>query len=221
MAFASNFGRILSPTFQPNSQAMLGGWWLAGGIPASNCIAAYQSKGAASYTASKVNLANPGKYDAAEGTAPDWDATNGWTFDGSTQYLTTGITPVNNQTWSFISRYSDTTNQGGFTIGSFNERYVGIQPVRSDNTVGYWSGGPACVAPSLTAGILCVAGSKGYRNGSFDGNIEFQSGLFAALNIGRASLTYQYAGKIQAIAIYNATLTTSQISALTTAMNDL
>ncbi len=43
-------------------------WWLAGGIPAENCIAAYQPKGAASYAASKVNLANPGTYDAYEGT---------------------------------------------------------------------------------------------------------------------------------------------------------
>ena len=60
MAFASNFGRILSPTFQPNSQAKkAGGWWDLNGTITS-CIAAYQPKGAASYAASKVNLANPG-----------------------------------------------------------------------------------------------------------------------------------------------------------------
>jgi len=46
MTFSSSFGRTFSPTFQPKSQAVSGGWWLAGGIPTSNCIAAYQSKGA-------------------------------------------------------------------------------------------------------------------------------------------------------------------------------
>jgi len=58
-------------------------WWLAGGINAANCIAAYQPIGAADYATSKVNLANPGTYDAYEGTAPDWSAVTGWTFDST------------------------------------------------------------------------------------------------------------------------------------------
>ena len=88
MAFASNFGRILSPTFQPNSQAKKAGdWWLAGGIDPDDCIAAYQPKGAASYAASKVNLANPGTYDLTNGNDPSWSADNGWTFDGVNDHL--------------------------------------------------------------------------------------------------------------------------------------
>ena len=88
MAFASNFGRILSPTFQPNSQAKKAGdWWLAGGIDPDDCIAAYQPKGAASYAASKVNLANPGTYDLTNGNDPSWSASTGWTFDGVDDHL--------------------------------------------------------------------------------------------------------------------------------------
>jgi len=63
MTFASTFGRVLSPTFQPNSQAVGGKWWLAGNINPANCVAAYQAKGAANLASAKVNLANPGTYD--------------------------------------------------------------------------------------------------------------------------------------------------------------
>jgi hypothetical protein len=88
MAFASNFGRILSPTFQPNSQAKKAGgrWWDLDGTITS-CIAAYQPKGAASYAASKVNLANPGTYDLTNGNDPSWSASTGWTFDGVDDHL--------------------------------------------------------------------------------------------------------------------------------------
>ena len=64
-------------------------WWLAGGAPAP--VAAYQPKGAASLATSYVNLVNPGTYDAAPGTAPTLDA-NGWVFNGTDQYLSTGVT---------------------------------------------------------------------------------------------------------------------------------
>lgn len=85
-------------------------WWLAGGIPAANCIAAYQPIGAADYATSLVNLANPGTYDAYAGEAPNFAAATGWGFTG-TQYLltdcpTTGAKPV-----SFIARL--TPSAGG------------------------------------------------------------------------------------------------------------
>jgi hypothetical protein len=80
-------------------------WWLSGGISAANCIAAYQPKGAVSYAASKVNLANPGTYNATEGTAPAFDTAVGWTFNGTTMFLETGIVPdLSAQAWSVIVR---------------------------------------------------------------------------------------------------------------------
>ncbi len=81
-------------------------WWLRGGIPAANCIAAYQPINAASLAASYVNLANPGTNDAAPGVAPGWNKTDGWTFNGLTQYLTTGIIPASG--YSMIIRFSQT-----------------------------------------------------------------------------------------------------------------
>jgi hypothetical protein len=69
-------------------------WWLAGGIPATNCVAAYQAKGAESYAASLVNLANSGTYNLNDkGThAPNWDGVNGWVFNAIDQYFFTGMT---------------------------------------------------------------------------------------------------------------------------------
>ena len=86
------------------------GWWLSGGISAANCKAAYAPKGAASLVASYSNLNAPGTNDAAPGTAPTWDATNGWIFNGTNQYLTTGIVPAAG--YSMIVRFSNLTSDG-------------------------------------------------------------------------------------------------------------
>ena len=77
MTFGSTFGRTFSPTFQPSSQAAANAsWWLAGGIAAANCVAAWRAKGAASYAASKVNLTGNAAYDLGEigGGAVSWSA---------------------------------------------------------------------------------------------------------------------------------------------------
>src|SRR4030042_266315 len=91
-------------------------WWLAGGISAANCLAAYQPKGAASYAASKVNLANPGTYDAVDGVAfPTWAAATGWTFNGVAQYLTSNC-PTDMKPMSYIARVKNTDNTNFNTI---------------------------------------------------------------------------------------------------------
>ena len=73
-----------------------GGWWFAGGISPANCVAAYQAKGAASYAASKVNLANAGTYNLADIVAPSWSAGTGWMFNGTnTALLASSYTSIN------------------------------------------------------------------------------------------------------------------------------
>lgn len=81
-------------------------WYLAGGVAKATCLAAYQAIGAASLAESYVNLANPGTYNLSGGVAPTWAAETGWTFDGSSQYKLTGITPAAGaaQTMSMIAR---------------------------------------------------------------------------------------------------------------------
>jgi len=112
MTFSPVFSRPFPPTFDRRNAA--GAWWnLFGAIPNANVVAAYQPKDAANLAASYVNLVTPGTYDAAPGTAPTWDATSGWIFNGSTQYLTTGITPVIDQSYSAIVRFTDATGGPG------------------------------------------------------------------------------------------------------------
>lgn len=67
-------------------------WWLAGGIPGSNCLAAFKPKGAASLAASYVNLASGGAtWDAAPGVAPTFDTSYGWDFNSAAyEYLVIG-----------------------------------------------------------------------------------------------------------------------------------
>jgi hypothetical protein len=90
-------------------------WYLAGGVDPANCIAAYQAKGAASYAASKVNLANPGTWDLSEIIAPTWNALTGWTFDGATTLLDTGLTltQIPQLTSSFTGKYANVPTSDG------------------------------------------------------------------------------------------------------------
>jgi hypothetical protein len=165
-----------------------------------------------------------GTYNAAPGTAPSFASATGWTFvAASSQYLTTGIIPASG--WSMIVRYSGATGSGTVIVGSRvtgNETRFRFQ--WNDGTgVNYGSGGSVTVAPPLAAGVLGVAGQQGYRNGTADGGaISAWSGTGVAVYIGAQNLdgaAQLFASvSIQALAIYNTTLTASQILAVSNAM---
>ena len=180
-------------------------------------LQAYQPKGAVDYATSKINLANPGTYDAADGANfPTWNNVNGWIFDGINQFLTTGVVPAAG--WSAIVRFSNVTNNFYIFGGTGDESAtLSIIPSFSDNKVYYYNGGFVAVAPGLLSGTLGVTGTDAYRNGVDDGNIGAWVGAGGAIDIGRLRADYGKA-YIQAIAFYNTILTAVQISALHTAM---
>jgi hypothetical protein len=231
MTFGSTFGRVLSPTFQPKSQAAAGGsWWLSGNINPANCIAAYQAKGVVSYAASKVNLANPGTYDAADGAAyPTWNASDGWIFNGSA-FLDTAVAPAA-ANWSMITRFSN-GSAGIYTICGMhietnnNRFYLRPQHNSVQHIYGYGSSANL-VTSALTSGVMAMAGVKSYLNGSpeADGTGSWNAGTNYSIYIGGqhnvGGLAYGYIGYVQAVAIYNAALTSTQVGLLTTAMNAL
>jgi len=199
-------------------------WWLAGGIDAANCIAAYQPIGAADYATSKVNLANPGTYDAYEGTAPDWDAVNGWKFNGVDDYLITGITPTSS--WSVIIRLSNLINgEDTWVLGNYAASGWGIQPgyntdAGDDKGTTYFNGTSTKIVADRTSGVWGLAGAQGYYNGVADGNVtDGSANPDDAIWIGDISGAYRrniqtYA---QAIAIYNIDIS-AYVAGLTTAM---
>jgi hypothetical protein len=199
-------------------------WWLSGGIPVANCIAAYQPKGAASLAASYVNLANPGTYNAAPGVAPTWDAVNGWIF-GGTQYLKTGIAP--SLTYSMFIQFSgfpggtpDRTIAGVYQGASVNFL---IQPVKNITLRGYYNGGYYSLAGNYLSGNIGISGKTAYYNGSFDATIPAGGSnptkeiYIGALNL-VDSVTQIITGNIQAFVIYNITVNPTQAGLITTAM---
>ena len=197
-------------------------WWRAGGAPEP--VAVYQPIGAASLAASYVNLANPGTFDAAPGGAPTLGAA-GWTFNGSTQFLTTGIIPTNDQQFSMITRFSGATIGINSTVaGMFNNSIRQFRLLNASAGAGvvYSNGTQNQSLPELAAGVLAIAGNQGYRNGMADVTVTDWGGAatrdvyVAATNSGVANQFLN--GNIQAIAIYSSTLTAPQVAAVSAAM---
>lgn len=228
MTFGSTFGRTFSPTFQPSSQAAAvagGGWWDLNGTITS-CVAAYQPKGAASYAASKVNLTGNTDYDGtSSSTPPEWDTSTGWAFDltKSTRIIT-GVAGVNTG-WSVIIRYSNSEADGlRYVCGA----YYGMGGIYGDHGLVpsryskvYYGGSPK--SPGLMSGILAIAGTIGYRNGTEDldpVDVKHTGTVVYCIGSSSNSGTYLsgYTGKVQAFALYNSVLTSTQIGNLTTAM---
>jgi hypothetical protein len=233
MAFAPVFSRPVSPTFYSSASVV---WYLSGGIAAANCVAAYQPKGASSLAASYVNLANPGTYDCTLGTAPAWDATNGWIFNGATnsRYLKTGIM-LTSTTWSAVVRFSSAALSTGAVFGhngpSFDRRFAILTNVGGTSIIYEYgraadSSGLLTITATITTGVLAIAGNTAYRNGSAEtGNITtvaYTTGLDIYIGAWNASGAGAFfSGNIQGIAFYNSVLSAAQVLAVTNAVNAL
>jgi hypothetical protein len=154
------------------NEAAAGGWWLSGGISAANCIAAYAPKGAATYAASKINLANPGTYNAVDGAAyPTWNVATGWTFNGSTQYLTTGIIPTD--AYTVIFRYANLVYASNNCIfgcyDSVTDAMLHTQTMEADKVKNRHGDVSSIYIDSAatTPNTYAIAGKSIYRAGGF------------------------------------------------------
>lgn len=223
MAFRAPFSPAFPGLF---SAAVANKPWLAGGVPASYAVGIYNFKGAASYAASKVNLANPGTYDAADGTAyPTWDVTNGAKFVlSSSQYLTLGgLSPYPNTNWSMIIRFSNSV-AGLMAIGFYSGATSGfaIHPLLGGQTY-FTNAAEVNSSTGATSGVLAIANRTCYRNGSSVATLS-AAGLIGnyAMQIGASATgTPRYwTGYMQAAWIYN-TSVAAYMTALTTAINAL
>jgi hypothetical protein len=208
-------------------------WWLAGGISAANCIAAYQPKGAASLASSYINLANPGTYNAAPGDAPSFDAAAGWSTNAD-KWLTSEVVPATG--WSIIVRFNQSvtgtvqntvagTSDAAGTSAAF--ALISRRAASGDDHF-YSYGNKILITGERLSGphVMGLAANHCYLDGVSDGDMD-ETTLstdrpiyLMARNSGGTATTIM-AGSMQAAAIYNTTLTAEQISALTTAMNAL
>jgi hypothetical protein len=235
MTFGSTFGRTFSPTFQPKSQAAVAGdtWWDLNGTIAS-CVAAWQGKGAASYAASKTNLANPGTYDATDGAAyPTWDTSTGWSFNGSSQYLKTNYVPSAGANLSVFARANQLAN-GTHAINTIVGMHAASSPyngvwlrlyAKAGTYSRYGNDGVSSIISTQTTGdhVIGVAGREGFLDGTSEATFSDITQAFPAYDLYIGAIHYSstiqfFYGSIYAVSIYEGVLTTAQISSLTTAM---
>ncbi len=208
----------LAPLTLASSVAVLR--WLTGGIPAANCIAAYEPMDAATLATSYINAANPGVYDCTLGVAPIFEAGVGWGLTG-TQYLRTGI--VAGSTWSAIIRFTGATLTSRSLFGAArtagqNNFYIAPYSDR----VWYGYGREAGKTPQIASGVLAITPAKGWRNGTNEIAISSSAIttfpiMLGCLNLG-GTPTALFVGKIQRAYFYDIDIT-SYMAGLTTAIN--
>lgn len=217
--------KILNPSFENSTYNTNWtdpgeNWWLAGGVSSSNVVAAYQPLGATDYSSSKINIANPGTYNITEATGtPGWTTTEGWKGNGAV--LTTGISPDNSCGWTYLARYSNYPWENA-VIFAGNEGQLYARGYVSEQGVGH--GGFLSIGTG-TSGVIGFSAKTAYFNGVAQGTIPAgtmtnSSPLYVLgthYSFGYAAQTSSY---VQAFAVYNTALTSDQVAAVTTGMNN-
>lgn len=122
-------GFMMNGTYTSDGWTLQDNWW----DPDSEGLcswSAYQSKGATSYTASLTDLSG-NSHNASTGVQPDWDATNGWKFDGVEDYLLTTFVPQTDATQSVLVQYTNLVPDAsidsylfGQAINTLNEGFL-------------------------------------------------------------------------------------------------
>ncbi len=196
-------------------------WYI---VPGKTCARAYQANGAASLAASYVNLASPGTGDASAISAPTWNATDGWIYDGLANCLNSGLVPT--ATTTVMIQYADGTNAGvicGSFVTTTDSVYWIIPRISSNDKVRYAYGsapGPTTdVAPKQDTGVLGIAGGYGYRNGVVDttamsGFVSSTKAIYIGGWNNNGTAAAFWAGKIKKFAAYADALTGPEMLAL-------
>lgn len=202
--------------------AAAGNWWEVSG---KTCVAAYQPKGAASLATSYVNLANPGTYDAAPGTAPTFDTATGWTFNGSTQYLTSGINPSGG--WTMFVAFNSASASGyiaGRRVASGINEFtilpigaVGERLVKRGSSYARVAGG------AITSGVYGLSGDTGYLNGVADpgilsGSLTLTIPIYIGAPNNNGVPGFGLVSTVTAFVVYSDALTSGEVATLSTAM---
>lgn len=188
-------------------------WWYVEG---KTCVAAYQPKGAASYTASKINLASPGTYDAVPlGAEPLWDSGGWYNCPGM---KVDGFTTVEGHAYSLIIR---TNNYSKFALMASVAAWEIYTRDDSWHAFGPWTGN---ISGGATGDVvMCITSGDGtsqeagYRNGIMTKTnwttYSTVGGLACTLFPLRNMTTYAMAA-----ALYSDRLTEEQVATVSAAM---
>lgn len=188
---------------------------------------AWRPYGADSLAHSYMDLSGNGN-DATVGTAPGWDTGEGWQFTAaSSQYLTTAFTPANDQSQTVIVQFKAVTNNGYLfgCIEDANEEFW-IIPDDGGGNVEFANGQSNTDATVVLAGNLAVAGDEGFKEGVAQSmslgawaGASAEVAYIGAYNQGGGGGAAGFlGGTIQAMAIYDVTLTDAQVAKVAVAM---
>jgi len=221
--------------------AATSGWWDNNGAIAG-CIAAYQPKGAASYAASKINLANPGTHNLVDGAAwPAWAAGTGWTFAGAgpNQWLdsVTLFPDTTAQAWSLACQFANGVFVGGTgwycPVGSYDfpggsQRFY-VFPAKVGLQHRYGNTDHLSLGVQIANGNMIVAGRNGYLNGVLEAGImpavvgavstvSLSIGAMHDAAVAPPGMTHFFQGDVIAVSVYTATLTAPEVATVSAAM---
>lgn len=193
------------------------------------CLAAYQPMLCDELEISYSNVANPGTYDAIPGSGsydgPDLVVGHGWEFNGSSEYVNTGV--IATETTTMLIRY---TNADGFAdilagvIYNGNNYYITLQQ-SFDQIRFYWGDFQTITGPHQTGGVLGLSGPSGYLDGYMletDIGVWINDGgeIYVGAINNSASPTFGDSGefRIQLIAIYDDILDDAEMLEISTTM---
>lgn len=104
------------------------------------------------------------------GVAPTHDPVTGWTLNGSTQYLITGVIPAS--TWTMLVRFSNGPTGNTNTVLGCDRTATGawhaLLPRRTGGTRGYYNNSLQNGGVTATSGVIGMANRQGYFNGVAD-----------------------------------------------------
>lgn len=198
-------------------------WWMAAGITP---VGAWSPIGAASESASRTNLANPGVYDLAAYGSPSFSATTGWSGFSTSVFYSTGIAPSTGCTGLIVF---DSVPQSGVQLlcgaaRAANVFYWNLTAYASGRRY-YVVGGSAVFdgGPAVSGTSMAIAGGNCYHNGSSSGTAtqgtlpDTHIAIGGRRKYGENICDYSCAGNIRAFLLFASTLTADQIAALHTA----
>lgn len=199
-------------------------WYLSGGIPAARCLAAYQPFGAASFAASKINLANPGTYNAvsAGGSTrdPSWSAARGWFASvdtGDPFVLASALAAASGQ--SLIASFRNVDITGAHVAAVGIENSLIVKAVLSGTLRIAYGGTQVSYGAGKANTILAICAGKPYIDGVLQAAIvpaAFSGNICPFGQPGRLGIF-----DVRFAAVYNTEITQAQVTALIAAMNAL
>lgn len=204
-------------------------WWLAGGIPAGACSAAWQFVGGQNRLLTKNDLINgrvgfgadSGTLSAADGILCNADTRS------YAQREYAKFSGLNSNNCSWIAAIGTPTIDGNIHIlfrlryGSYNAQFTvaATTGLLTVNNYGAYDTGE-----QVTAGVYAFGGNTFYKNAvpitTIAGGVYGTSSNADAIGCGYAGTSY-YDGYVKALAFYTVGLTHYQIAALTDAINAL